>query len=261
MNRSEHLTVRHPLDKKAFSAPSFSIESALFDVPAHDATRAFFAPIHYEPNYAYPLLVWLHGPGSDERQLVRVMPLVSMRNYVAVAPRGFRLLSPETGREGWGWSQDVEHIQAAEQRVFESIEAARRKFHVAADRVFLAGFDCGGTMAFRIALNHPDRFAGVVSLGGPFPSGQTPLGQWTQARRLVVFLAVGRDSRSYPAAQVCEDLRLFHSAGVSITLRQYPVGHAVSEQMLGDMNRWVMEQVTAAPDSSQSADSPSEMAQ
>ena len=30
----------------------------------------------------------LHGWGDDETQLKRVMPIVSMQNFVAVAPRG-----------------------------------------------------------------------------------------------------------------------------------------------------------------------------
>jgi phospholipase/carboxylesterase len=261
MNRSEHLTVRHLLPKKALASPSFDIESGLFTLPAHDASRTCFAPVHYEPNYGYPLLVWLHGPGCDERQLVRIMPLVSMQNYVAVAPRGFRFPSADGATEGLGWPQDLDHVHAAEQRVWESIEAARRKFHVAADRVFLAGFDSGGTMAFRIALNHPDHFAGVISLGGPFPSGQTPFGQWTRARRLVVLLSVGRDSEHYPPERVCEDLRLFHAAGISITLRQYPCGHTMNEQMLGDLNRWIMDEVTGGHDTLLPADSPSELAQ
>ena len=41
---------------------------------------------------------------------------------------------------------------------------------------FLAGFDAGGTMAMRIALSHPSRFAGVLSLCGAFPTGRTPFG-------------------------------------------------------------------------------------
>ncbi len=217
----------------------------MFELPAHDASRACFAPVHYEPKYGYPLLVWLHGPGNNERQLVRVMPLVSMQNHVAVAPRGLRVAGAGGVAEVLGWPRDPDHIQAAEQRVWDSIEAARRKFHVAGDRVFLAGFDCGGTMAFRIALNHPDRFAGVISLGGAFPSGQTPFGQWTRARRLAVLLAVGRDGEAYPPERVCEDLRLFHAAGISITLRQYPCGHTLSEQMLSDVNRWIMNEIAA----------------
>ena len=53
-----------------------------------DAGHALFAPLHYESNYAYPLIVWLHGANDDERQLKRIMPFVSLRNYVAVSPRG-----------------------------------------------------------------------------------------------------------------------------------------------------------------------------
>jgi phospholipase/carboxylesterase len=261
MKRHEHLSMPSPLGKKALAGPSFEIESALVALPAHDATRALFAPLHYEPNYGYPLLVWLHGPGGDERQLMRIMPLVSMRNYVAVAPRGFRALSRDGRDEGWGWSQDLGHIHAAEQRVFDSIDAARRKFHVAPDRVFLAGFDCGGTMAIRIAMSHPDRFRGVISIGGPLPTGMTPLGQWTEARHLAVFLAVGRYSQHYPSQQVCEDLRLLHAAGISTTLREYPCGHQVTEGILCDVNRWIIQQITSPKEPSLEADSPSEMTQ
>ena len=32
-----------------------------------EAPHCLFTPQHYERNYAYPLLVWLHGPGDDER--------------------------------------------------------------------------------------------------------------------------------------------------------------------------------------------------
>ena len=101
-------------------------------------------------------------------------------------------------------------------------------------------------MAFRVAMNHPDRFAGVLSLCGSFPSGSAPFGNLLEARRLPLFLAVGRDSREYPPEEVCRNLRLFHSAGLSVTLRQYPCGHQLSPQMLIDLNRWMMEQVAPA---------------
>ena len=64
------------------------VQSGLFATSSQDTVYTLFAPLHYEPGYSYPLIVWLHGHGNDERQLVRIMPLVSMRNYVAVAPRG-----------------------------------------------------------------------------------------------------------------------------------------------------------------------------
>jgi phospholipase/carboxylesterase len=204
------------------------------------------------------LLVWLHGPGDDESQLKRIMPLVSMRNYVGVGPRGTvsqtrqipadpredRQRTGGTQRTTYSWSQTPTHIQAAEQQVFDSIDLARDRFNIAPERVFLAGFDCGGTMAFRLALSHPQQFAGVLSLGGEFPSGRNPLGRLHDARRLPIFLACGRKSRKYPSLAVCENLRLFHTAGLHVALRDYPCGHEISTTMLSDMNRWMMEQIT-----------------
>ena len=220
-----------------------------------DTSHTLFAPLHYEPGYSYPLIVWLHGPGNDERQLVRIMPLVSMRNYVAVSPRGLPM--PEISQSthsatahsvarGFTWSQSEAHIQVAQKRIFDCIHTAKQKFNIAPHRVFLAGFDCGGTMAFRVAMDHPERFAGVLSLGGAFPQGRTPFRNLTSIRRLPVFLAVGRDSEVYSPEAACHDLRLFHSAGMSITLRQFPFGHELAPQMLADIDRWVIDQITGA---------------
>lgn len=242
MNRIYHST--RP-SEQAPSRPTFSIESGLFTLPSHDYPRIFFGPKHYEPNYAYPLLVWLHPAGADERQLLRIMPAMSMRNYVAVAPRGPCPSGGACGHESYQWPQTADGIQEAEYRVLDSIQGAGRKFHVARSRVFLAGFDSGGTMAFRVAMNHPGRFCGVLSICGAFPKGHAPFGRLSQARQLPLFLAVGRDSRQYPPVEACDDLRLFHAAGISVTLRQYPCGQQLSEAMLGDVNRWIMEQITA----------------
>ena len=217
---------------------------------------SLFAPLHYEPNYAYPLIVWLHGPGEDENQLRRIMPSISLRNYVAVAPRGTVAASaaaiPTAATAdtvaglptGHAWRQTDGHIQAAELRVMECLDAAAEKFHVAPNRRFLAGYGCGGTMAFRIALRNPQCFAGVLSLAGPFPSGRTPLAQLHDVRRLEVLIACSRAGSRYPTETVCHDLRLLHTAGMSVILREYPGDDALAPQMLADMDRWLMDQVT-----------------
>jgi phospholipase/carboxylesterase len=237
------------IDLSSFLSPGLKgelrVESGLLSAGEVDFPHTLFVPMHYTPGYAYPLIVWLHGNHSDERQLQRIMPLVSMRNHLAVAPRGIALPDPQdASRPCYGWMQNDEHIQQAEQRVFDAVELASWKYHIASDRVFIAGFEVGGTMAMRIALSHPDRFAGVLSLCGALPTGRTPFGNLTAARQLPIFLAAGRGSQEYPAAQVCEDLRLLHTAGLSITLRQYPCGQELAPQMLADVDRWIIEQIT-----------------
>ena len=147
-------------------------------------------------------------------------------------------------RTGHGWRQTDGHIQAAELRVMECLDAAAEKFHIAPERCFLAGYRCGGTMAFRIALRNPQCFAGVISISGPFPSGRAPLAQLHDVRRLEVFVACARASTLYPTETVCHDLRLLHTAGMSVILREYPGDDSLAPQMLADMDRWIMEQVT-----------------
>ncbi len=234
---------------------SHSSGSALLPAGSATATEtrrhlghALFTPLHYEPNYAYPLIVWLHGAGGTEQQLRKVMPLVSLRNYVGVAPRGTLLVDDaEASAAGYCWSQSEDQISLAAHRIMEAVDVAREKFNIARQRIFLAGMDCGGTMAFRLALRHPDWFTGVLSLGGEFPQGQMPFMRLAEARRLPVFVACGRESRTYAPAQVCDDLRLWHSAGMSVTLRQYPCGDEITADMFGDMDRWIMEQILPSP--------------
>jgi phospholipase/carboxylesterase len=150
-------------------------------------------------------------------------------------------------RVGFSWSQDLDHITLAEHRVMHVIETAKRRFNIAPSRIFLAGFECGGTMALRLALEHPAQFAGVLSIGGGFPRGHAPLRRLNEVRQLSIMLASGRDSRNYSPEHVCQDLRLFYSAGMAVDLRHYPCGDDLTSQMLSDMDRWIMQQFCSTP--------------
>ncbi len=236
------------LAKPAATTPAskpFELQSGVYSEASGDTPCALLAPMHYEPGYAYPLIVWLHGSGTEERQLLRVMPLVSMRNYVAVAPRGTFCEDGDRPARGYQWQQTEQHIVLAEHRVFESMETACSKYHIDERRVFLAGSDSGGTMALRIALAHPYCFRGVISLGGPLPAGRTPFGSLAEARRLPVLVAAGQRSTACPPELLCDSLRLLHTAGMAVTFRQYPGDQTLSPQMLADVDRWMIEQITS----------------
>ena len=241
------------------SAPKIlSAPAASHDIPASLRTRtlghvrqggrevtpfATFAPIHYEPGYAYPLVIWLHNAEGDEQQIRQVMPKLSMRNYVAIAPRGTCEIRSEEiclGRRSYAWRQSAVSIEEAESRVLDCIQIASERFNVHTQRVFLAGVGCGGTMALRTAWNHPGQFAGVASIGGSLPAEGRPLRNVNALRALPCFVATGRTSKHYPEGEVCRDLRLLHSAGCTVALRQYPCGDDLTTTMLEDLNRWIM---------------------
>lgn len=201
-----------------------------------------FVPMHYEPGYRYPLLIWLHTPGDDRSELHRVLPRTSLRNYVGVSVDG----PSGDSHAGFCWGQDAHQVAHARAAVDQAIDHAMMRFNVHPQRIFLAGSGTGGEMAFRIGLGRPDLFAGVISLNGPVPTVGAPLCDWSRCRDLPIFWSQCRESVEFSEPQLCEQLKLLHIAGFSVTLRQYPGTDQITDTMLSDLNNWIMETIESA---------------
>jgi phospholipase/carboxylesterase len=243
---SSHTSSSSLNDASAFLTPASHSTAKLRRGVARPTCKAgpgiaLFAPIHYERRYAYPLLIWLHGEGSNECELRQLMPNVSVRNYVGAAARGVPADREPMGR--FAWPQSVEAVEAAADRVAECIEQATNRYHVHPGRVFLAGQGTGGTMALRLALQYGLPLAGALSLGGALPRGRSPMARVKQARKLPLMLMTCRDSQIYPPRQVAEDLRLLHAAGCQLAVREYLCGDELFTDMFADMDHWMMEKV------------------
>ena len=78
-------------------------------------------------------------------------------------------------------------------------------------------------------------------MGGPLPRRDALLAHLNKSRHLPVLLSVDRDNDQYPDTMVCEDLRLLHIAGMTVTLRQYPAGEVLRDSMLSDIDQWIMD--------------------
>lgn len=241
---AEHWS-RLALRWRAGSRKTRLITRCLVGQPASDPVHLIFVPEGYESGYAYPLVVWLHSLGADEQQLLRVMPFISLRNYLAVAPRGLAVAFAD-GSRGYGWPQMAEALDYAQEAVLAAVDEVRRRYHVAAERIFLCGFADGGTMALRLALSRPGRFAGAASLCGQFPLWGRPLAALREQRRLTFLLLTGAKSEEFPPEKAARVLRLLHGAGIDVVLRQYPYGDQMHRAMLADLNRWIMGEVTGS---------------
>ncbi len=198
-----------------------------------------FAPVHYEPNYAYPLIVWMHSNGMDEMQLMAVMPQISLRNYMGISVRGNAVFDENgTQKTGFYWSR--EGYDSACGAVLESVETVKQRYNVSSQRVYLAGSGGAGSMALRIAFKNPSLFAGVVSLDGPLPDESMIFEHLKGLRDVRIMLGLSRAPEKYPVENVCEDLRRMHAAGLMVTVRNYPTAGALQVDMLRDVDRWIM---------------------
>jgi phospholipase/carboxylesterase len=203
-----------------------------------------FLPTGYEPNYPYPLLVFFHGHGSSEEQVLRLAPKLSRRNYICISLRGTQQLDPTVeGTPGYSWGQGSEVDPQVEDYVFTAITQTRRSYHVHSERIYLAGICEGAALAYRLGLMYPERVAGVIALNGTMPRQGAPLMRLPEVRQLRVFIGHGIANAVVPLSMAKNDFRLLYTAGLPVEMHTYPATHRLHNDMLRDINRWVMQAI------------------
>jgi phospholipase/carboxylesterase len=222
------------------------------EVPASQERRGgawplrTFLPTGYEPNYPYPLLVFLHGHGGSEEQILRLAPQLSRRNYICIGLRGPRALGlRDNGFPAYSWDGEDQDGADIEEYVFRAIEQTRRHYHVHSERIYLAGYHEGATLAYQLGLMYPERFAGIISLNGAMAREGRPLLRLPEVRHLRVLIGHGTHNSVVPLELARQDFRLLYTAGLSIDMHTYAVNHGIHLDMLRDINRWIMHAINA----------------
>ena len=223
--------------------PAEGFYNSKLPVPPRLPVRTFL-PTGYEPNYAYPLLVFFHGQGGCEKQILRLAPRLSRRNYICISLRGPQAASPgKNGRLRYSWGRDDQCDVLVEDYVLKAVEQTRRHYHVHSERIYLAGVCEGATLAYRLGLTFPEKIAGVISLNGTMPRRGRPLLRLPESRKLRVFIGHGIANAFAPLAEARRDFRLFYAAGMPVRMHTYPTTHRLHPDMLRDINRWVIKTI------------------
>jgi phospholipase/carboxylesterase len=230
---TESVIVRHRVEEGYYKA-----------VVETDAARRTltFMPTGFESTYEYPLIVFLHRDGSSERQIIRLIPHLSRRNYIVMGLRGLAEVYRADGRKGYSWDVDAGLTNELEDYALAAIADAYDRLPVHADRIFLAGAGEGAVQAYRLAFSYPNKFAGVIALNGKLPKNG-PLWRLNQTRQLPVFMGHGIANLSIPIAQARQDHVLLYTAGMDVSFRSYSSSERIHPDMLRDINLWTMRQV------------------
>jgi predicted esterase len=126
---------------------------------------ALYVPPSYDPAKAWPMMVSLHGSGSNHLlNRRRVFGLgnrpgetdyEAIRNDVDYPDVGFVVVSPYGRGESAGYSG------IAEGDVLRVMADVQRTYNVDPDRVHLTGLSMGGGGTWHLGLRYPDRFASI----------------------------------------------------------------------------------------------------
>src|SRR5207237_1488726 len=141
---------------------------------------------------------------------------------------------------GYTWGATAEGDALTEDYVFRAIQQTRRSYHVHSERIYLAGVCEGATLAYRLGLSFPERFAGVISLNGSLPPRGSLFLRLPEVRQLRAFIGHGIANSVIPLASARSDFRLLYTAGLDVRLLGYPATHRLHSTMLPDINPWIM---------------------
>ena len=188
--------------------------------------------------------MFLHGQGGNEEQILRLAPRVSRRNYVSIGLRGPVCLGTNRkGSLGFSWG-NASHHSLVEDYLLEAIQQTRLNYHIHSERIILAGFAEGATLAYRMGIMFPDKISGVIALNGHMPRHDRPLLRLPEVRSLQVFIGHGIANSVVPLTMVREDRQLLYSAGMEVEMHTYPTNHRLHADMLRDVNRWIITRCT-----------------
>jgi phospholipase/carboxylesterase len=196
-------------------------EPADFDDSALE-TDEIFVPENYEPNYAYPLIVWLAPPAVPRRRLQPLMRNVSERNYFGVAV-------------------PVVDGDVVEEQLFETFGRLRRRYHLHTERVYLLGFGEFGTQALKTALGRPPWFAGVAAISARWPETPRLLAHYDELRSKRVLVGIGETDSAAIVSDALYMQQLLWSAGMHVTALAAPAGGDADQCLLREVDRWIMQ--------------------
>lgn len=217
-------------------------EEGVYDSQLDDDGKmpvSLFLPQAYEPRYPYPLLVFLHGHGENEKQWIDAVPSLSRRNYICIGLRGRQAVPRRDGKLGFGWGRNRRADSEVEDYILAAIRETMRACHIHSERIFLAGLGEGAAIAYQMGINFSDKFAGIVALNGSPPSGPLPF-RCLMESELSVFIGHGTQNKKVPPSKAQQAFQLLYAAGLKADLRFYPVDQGLHPAMLRDVDRWLM---------------------
>jgi len=206
-------------------------------------------------------VLWMHGLGADGHDFAPIVPELGLGRTPGVrfvfphAP-----LRPVTINQGmvmraWydvrgvaGERREDEAGVRESQRQIEALIAREKARGIPAARIVLAGFSQGGAMALHTGLRHPERLAGLLALSCFLPLADRVAAEASPANRDVpIFMAHGTGDDLIPLARARRARDVLVGLGYRVDWREYPMGHAVCPEEIGDIAAWLRGVLGSAP--------------
>ena len=192
-----------------------------------------------------PLLVLLHGIGSNEQDLMGLAPSLDGR-FLIVSARA--PITMERGAYAWFHIQFTptgivikpEEAEASRLLVLKFVDELVETYGADPNRVFLMGFSQGCIMSLAASLTEPKKFAGVVGMSGRLmPEIEPKIAPPSQLQGFPMMVVHGTLDQMLPIGNGRGIRDKLQTLPVDLTYREYPMPHTVSPESLRDIAAWL----------------------
>ena len=197
-----------------------------------------------------PLLVLLHGYGSDENdlfsfadELPNELFILSLRAPHKLQPYGNAWYAINFDAQQNKWN-DVEQAQEAMKIIVSCIEQACTQYDLDKNNVSLLGFSQGCILSMALAINHPELIKNVIGLSGyvckEFIDENRTKKDFSH---LDFYCSHGSSDQVIPVDWARETPNFLTEKGIKHKYSEFPVGHGVAPQNFFEFRKWLIERV------------------
>ena len=194
-----------------------------------------------------PLIVLLHGYGSNEEDLFSFAPELPKEYYVISVRAPFDL-------QPYGHAWYAIHFDADENKFSDNDEAKESvqliasfideitaKYPIDKDNINLIGFSQGAILSYATALTYPEKIAKVVALSGYLNLDIIPENiDKKSIAHLKFFISHGTVDQVIPVDWARKAKPALEALGLDVTYNEYPIGHGVAPQNFYDFKNWLL---------------------
>lgn len=198
-----------------------------------------------------PVLIALHGIGSNDKDLIGLQPFLDPRLYVIAA----RALHEYAFPGGYSWfdlgidqrtgevSVDIQQIEESRDKIIAFIDEVIAAYDVDPKRVYLMGFSQGSMMSYTVLAKAPEKIAGIIAMSGRFVPELFEELDTSRIKDFPILVTHGTLDDVLPIENGRAARDALEKLPVNLTYKEFPMAHEVSQASIGDVSAWLKEQL------------------
>jgi phospholipase/carboxylesterase len=199
----------------------------------------------------WPTLFAIHGHGAHGQDLLGLAPYLAGGRVQVICPEAEFVLQP--GMLSYTWfdrgpsgERSAEEFERVTGLVSTFIDEATERYRVDPARRVILGFSQGGSLAYRLGLAGPSRFAGLAALSTWLPDEAAEAADTVRLGELPVLVQHGSEDPLVQVARGQASRDRLIAMGVAPEYHEYPMQHSIGPESLRDLSDW-LERVMQLP--------------